>query len=169
VTRWWLTLADRANGASAAALARDEHGAPVGTLAAWARPGKPLRSALRVDGRIVDGDGEAAWVSLVLAPEGVRLPFDDVVVQQARRDFLAGVPADAVSTLLRDNSTFAGAITVARGPDARHALRRDPFARIFPARILQVDSGLLGRVPAPVGPSIERYGSENPWPWERFS
>ncbi len=89
----------------------------------------------------------------MLAPEGVRLAFDDVAVQQARRDVLAWLE---------------GAITVARGSAGRAKLADDPFARIFAARILSVDGGLLGRVPAPVGPTIERYGSANPWPWERF-
>ena len=51
---------------------------------------------------------------------------------------------------------------------ARALLADDPFARVFPARMLRVDGGLFGRVPPPVGPTIERYGSANPWPWDRF-
>ncbi len=47
-------------------------------------------------------------------------------------------------------------------------LADDPFARIFPARLLDVDSGLFGAVPPPAGPTIERYGSTEPWPWDRF-
>jgi hypothetical protein len=69
---------------------------------------------------------------------------------------------------LRDDSHFEGAITIARGCAARAKLADDPFACIFPARIVRVDGGLLGRVPPPVGPTIERYGSANPWPWDRF-
>ena len=47
-------------------------------------------------------------------------------------------------------------------------LADDPFARQFPARILRVDAGLLGTMPAPVGPGTQRYGAGNPWPWDRF-
>ena len=77
------------------------------------------------------------------------------------------LPADAVSTLLSDASHFEGAITVARGPRVAR-LSDDPFARVFPARILRVEGGLFGRDPAPCGPVIERYGSAQPWPWDRF-
>jgi hypothetical protein len=44
----------------------------------------------------------------------------------------------------------------------------DPFARLFPARILRVDAGLLGTMPPLVGPGTQRYGAGNPWPWDRF-
>jgi hypothetical protein len=59
-------------------------------------------------------------------------------------------------------------VTVARDADERRLRWEDPFARIFPARILRVEAGLFGRVPAPAGPTIERYGSSQPWPWDRF-
>jgi hypothetical protein len=120
-----------------------------------------------VDRRLIDPDGDAARVSLVLAPPNVRLGFDDLAVQQARRRVLAGPPFDGVSTLLRDSSHFEGAVTIARGAGAAR-LEDDPFARIFPARLLDVEGGLFGRVPAPAGPTIERYGSAEPWPWDRF-
>jgi len=55
-----------------------------------------------------------------------------------------------------------------RGPRARARLADDPFARVFPARVLRVAAGVLGRVAPPVGPVIERHGSANPWPWDRF-
>jgi len=58
------------------------------------------------------------------------------------------------------------AITVVRG--AGRQLVDDPFARLFPARILRVEGGVLGRVPLPCEPTIERYGSARPWPWDRF-
>jgi hypothetical protein len=106
---------------------------------------------------------------LVLAPGGVALPFDDLAVQQARRAVLSRPPLAAVSTLLRDDSHFAGAITVARSTDGMRWLREDPFARIYPAMLLTVEAGILGSVAAPIGPTIERYGSGNPWPWDRFS
>jgi hypothetical protein len=47
-------------------------------------------------------------------------------------------------------------------------LRDDPFARIFPARVLTVGAGLFGAVAPPAGPTIERYGSTEPCPWDRF-
>jgi hypothetical protein len=167
-TRCWLALVDaEPEGATAAARATGLDGRPAGFLAAWIRRAKPVRGALRADPRIVDPAGPEALVSLVLAPPGMRLAFDDVAVQQARRDVLAHPPFDAVSTLLRDDSHFEGAITVARdGQRAR--LRDDPFARVFPARLLRVEVGVLGRALPPAGPTIERYGSAQPWPWDRF-
>jgi hypothetical protein len=158
-----------AAGADAAAAAATLDGQPVGTLAAWHQRRKPLRGALRVDERVVDPGGPPAWISLVLARPGVRLPFDDLAVQQARRAVLSGSPADAVSTLLRDDSHFDGAITITHSPDAVLQLRDDPFARIFPAKLLAIGAGILGSTPAPTGPTIERYGSSNPWPWDRFT
>src|SRR5207342_11338 len=116
--------------------------------------------AWRADARLVDPEGEPAEVSLVLAPDGVRLPVDDLAVQQARRDVLAGRPPDAVSMLLRDASGFEGSITVQRPGGGRRG-GSDPFARVFPARRLEVEAGLFGRVPPPAGPTIERYGSAN--------
>ena len=134
-----------------------------GWMVAWQRHAKPVRDARRIDARIIDPAGDAATVSLVLPPEGVRLAFDDLAVQQARRDLLGRPPVDAVSTLLSDASHFEGAITVMRA-----RIVDDPFARIFPARLTQVGPGLFGRVPPPCGPTIERYGSAQPWPWDRY-
>jgi hypothetical protein len=153
--------------ATAAAWA-SEDGERVGVLAAWCRRAKPFRGALRMDGRLADPDGEPALVSLVLPPPGVRLKFDDVAVQQARRRVLAGAPLDGVSTLLSDASHFEGALSVARGA-RRRLLAGDPSARVFPARLLEVEGGVLGATPAPAGPTIERYGSAEPWPWDRFA
>ena len=164
----WLALVEEAPAdATACAIATELDGAPAGHLAIWDRRGRPTREARRVDARLLDRDGAEAHVSLVRLPSGVRLPFDDVAVQQARRAVLATPPFDAVTTLLSDASHFEGSLTVARGADVAR-LRGDPFARIFPARILRVASGALGRIPAPAGPVIERYGSARPWPWDRF-
>jgi hypothetical protein len=164
----WMALLDApARDATAQAPAHRADGGPAGWLAAWRQRARPVRGARRVDDRLVDPEGEAAWVSLVRPPDGVRLAFDDLAVQQARRRVLAELPQDAVSTLLRDASHFEGAITVARGAGIAR-LVDDPFARIFPALILQVGPGVLGVVAAPAGPTIERYGSANPWPWDRF-
>lgn len=169
MSRCWLALVEGpAEGADAAARAFTTDGLPAGTLAAWRRRAKPVRDALRVDERLIDPDGSAAWISLVLPPPGVRLPFDDPAVQQARRHVLLHPFAAAVSTLLRDDSHFEGAITVARSPNEKQHLSEDPFARIFPSRRLSVAAGILGAVLPPTGPATERYGSGNPWPWDRF-
>jgi hypothetical protein len=170
VSRCWLALIDGpVEGAQACAGASTLDGLQVGLLAAWRRKAKPVSTALRVDDRLIDAAGAPAWISLALAPPGVRVPFDDLAVQQARRVVLSRPPLGAVSTLLRDDSHFEGAITVARSTDADWWLREDPFARIFPRRLLAVDAGILGSVAAPTGPTIERYGSGNPWPWDRFN
>jgi hypothetical protein len=34
--------------------------------------------------------------------------------------------------------------------------------------MLRVEAGLLERTCAPRGPTIERYGSAQPWSWDRF-
>ena len=165
----WLALVDEPPGRADAWAAVQEHdGAPAGVLAAWLRHAKPVRDARRIDARIVDRSGAAAVISLVRPPAGVRLAFDDLAVQQARRRILAGPPFDAVTTLLRDASHYEGSLVVARGPRVR-LLDDDPFARLFPARRLRVGPGLLGTALPPAGPTIERYGSANPWPWDRYT
>ena len=165
----WLALVDEPPGdADAAARLRTLAGEPAGVLAAWRRRAKPVRHALRADARIVDPEGASARISLVLPPPGRRLKFDDLAVQQARRDLLLGQPFDAVTTLLRDASHFEGSLLVARGAAAAR-LGDDPFARLFAPQILRVGAGVLGRVPWPAGPVIERYGSAQPWPAERFA
>lgn len=164
----WLALVDEhPEGADASAVARTLAGERVGVLAAWRRRAKPVSHAWRVDARIVDHGGASARLSLVLPPPGIRLAFDDVAIQQARRELLLGEPFDAVTTLLRDDSHFEGSLLVARG-EAVARLGEDPFARVFPARVLHVGAELLGRVPWPAGPVIERYGSAQPWPADRF-
>jgi hypothetical protein len=169
MSRCWLArIEGPVKGADATARAFTTDGHPAGTLAAWRQRAKPVREALRVDERLIDPDGAAAWISLVLPPPGVRLAFDDPAVQQARRLVLSHPFPAAVSTLLRDDSHFEGAITVARSPAEKHRLGEDPFARIFPATLLAVEAGILGSVEPPTGPTIERYGSGNPWPWDRF-
>jgi hypothetical protein len=170
VSRCWLALIEGpAEGAQASAGASTLDGRQAGTLAAWLQKAKPVRNALRVDERLVDPRGAKAWISLVLAPPGVRLPFDDLAVQQARRLVLSRPPLAAVSTLLRDDSHFEGAISVARSANEMRWLHDDPFAMIYPAMLLAVEAGILGSLAAPTGPTIERYGSGNPWPWDSFN
>ena len=165
----WLALLDEPfAGADAQARVHDRDGTPRGWLAAWRRRARPAREALRADDRLLDRSGPPAWLSLIWLPADRRPPFDDLAVQQARRDVLARPPFDAFSTLLADASHFAGSLTVARGA-AVARLADDPFARLQPARVLAVGAGVLGRVAPPCGPTIERYGSATPWPWDRFS
>jgi hypothetical protein len=165
---WLALLEEPAAGADAQARVRDRDGTAAGWLAAWRRRARPARAALRADERLLDPAGAPARLSLVWLPADRRPPFDDLAVQQARRDVLARSPLDAISTLLADASHFAGSLTVARGA-AVARLGDDPFARLHPARVLEVEAGVLGRVPPPCGPTIERYGSARPWPWDRFS
>jgi len=166
----WLALVPEApDDADAAAPVHDAGGGSAGVLALWRRQGRPAREARRVDVRLLDPTGPPATVSLVRPPAGVSLLFDDLAVQEARRRVLAGPRFDAVTTLLSDASHFEGAITVARGAAQVARLRDDPFARIFAARVLTVGAGALGTLPAPAGPTIERYGSANPWPSDRFT
>jgi hypothetical protein len=46
-------------------------------------------------------------------------------------------------------------------------LADDPFARVYPARILRVGPGVFGWVAPPAGPAIQRYGGK-PWPAAGF-
>jgi len=87
-------------------------------------------------------------------------------VSHAIRDVLLGRPADVLSTLLRDDFRFVGAITAVRGHEDR--LADDPFARIFPSLRVHVGAGLLGRMLPPAGPTMQRHGSGNPWPAGTF-
>lgn len=172
MTRAWIAVVDAGPvGADAAAPLTTLDGVPSGWLAAWLRAPKPLREARRVDPRLIDADGAEGHVSLVWPDRahGLRA-FDDTAVQQARREVLrSAFPPDGVSTLLVDDSHFAGAITVRRGPSAAGRLRTgDPFARIEPARVLHVGPGVVGTLLLPAGPVIERHGSAQPWPWPWF-
>ncbi len=165
---WLALVGEPPADADAAASAADEDGRPAGVLAAWTRRGRPARDAVRADIRILDRRGAGADVSLVLAPAGMRVLFDDPAVQQARREILAGPAPDCFTTLLSDASHFEGALSAWRGAPA-WTVRADPFARIFPARRLRIGPGLLGVTPPLAGPTIERYGSARPWPWDRFA
>ena len=105
---WFDLLDEPSTTATAQAAAFYADGRPAGWLAAWCRRARPTRHARRIDDRIIDPDGAPCWVSLVHPPAGVRLPFDDVAVQHARRRVLGQPFPDAVSTLLSDASHFEG-------------------------------------------------------------
>jgi hypothetical protein len=164
---WFAFLPERPTDAFATAPAFRADGAQLGFLAIWkVGAGRKPIGALGIDARAVDPRGEPAWISLALAPERLRVLFDDPAVSQAMRIVLAGPPVDVVSALVRDPSTIGGAFT------ATHAatwdgLADDPFARLFPRMLLRVDAGFVGAMPAPAGPSVQRYAGA-PWPWDRF-
>ncbi len=164
----WFDLGAEPTGTVlASAEAWSIEGLPVGFLTAWSADGpRPTPTAAKIDARAIDADGADGWASLVLAPPGLFLPFDDPAVAQAIRMVLAMAPADVFSTLVEGDDRCRGALTALHGEPGR--LAYDPFANLFPAVAVRVGPGLLGHMPAPVGPSIQRYGGANPWPWDRF-
>ena len=152
--------------AYASAPVATDSGSPAGFVAAWASEVKRPRGASKIDARAVDPDGPAGWVSVVVPPAEQTLPFDDPAVAEAIRRVLALPPADVCSTLSLSDDRWAGALTAMYERDSR--LDGDPFAILYPARILHVESGFLGHTPALPGPVMQRYGGGNPWPWDRF-
>ena len=169
MTWCWFALAPtRPEGAVATAELRTLDGTPAGYAAAWASGNDQPQGALRIDADAIDPDGEPATVSLVLPPSGVSLLFDDPAVSGALRRVLLGERATVLSTLLVDESHFGGALTGVRDGHER-LLADDPFARLFPARLLRFGAGLLGSTPGLPGPVIARYGGGEPWPWSRFA
>ncbi|MDQ6782068.1 MAG: hypothetical protein M3063_01200 [Actinomycetota bacterium] len=165
----WLWLAVRdaaAAGTRASASLQTRDGLPGGFLAAWDATEERPPGAVKVDARAVDLVGEPGWVSLVMAPGVISLPFDDPAVSGAIRRVLSLEPAAVCSTLTVGDDRFVGALTACHELDGR--LRGDPFAALFPARLLHIDGGFLGETPGLPGPVIQRYGAANPWPWDRF-
>lgn len=160
----WIARVDARPADAWAAAAVTRRGEPAGHLAAWPSGRKPTASAVRADARVVDPGGAAATVSLVLVPRGRELLFDDPAVSGALRRVLAGPPPDAITTLVRDSSHFAGSATVRRD-GLQHD---DPFARVAHAEVLEVGAGLFGRVPPVPGPVTQRY-SGLPWPAAGFT
>ena len=177
MSRTWLALLPAVDGSTSDPLAAvpvppsahadlySADGGFLGVLAAWHRPGKPVRDAVLVDAAAIDPHGAPGWVSLLLLPRDRAPLFDDPAVSGALRAVLAGPPADVVSTLVRDSTHFAGAVTVRR--DAPAALADDPFARLGRPLLARVGGGLFGRRPAPAGPVIQRYAGQ-PWPAAGF-
>jgi len=164
---WFDLCPDPATGTVASARVSDANGTPQGVLCAWASDqDRPTPTAAKVDSRAIDPSGEPGSVSLVLAPDGLYLPFDDPAVAHATRMVLAMSPADVCSTLVDGDDRFRGSLTGTHGDDGR--LRYDPFGVLFPAVVLRVEAGILGRMSSPVGPVTQRYGATNPWPWDRF-
>lgn len=163
----WLALRPAApEGAATVIPVTTPAGEGAGVLAAWAREAQRRPGALRVDHRALLGGSEATWLSLVLLPEGGGVAFDDGVVTGAIRRRLALAWPGLCSTLLVDWGTFGGALTAGR--DAAD-VADDPFARVGRRLLLRVPAGSLGTMPAPTGPGVTRYGSGNPWPWDRYA
>jgi hypothetical protein len=163
---WFSFLAEPPDVAFAAASAYTPDGRLAGYVAAWEADRRRPPRAVSIDPRAVDPAGEEAWVSLALAPPGVRILYDDPAVCQAMRAVLSGPPLAAMSTLARDTSTIGGAFTAVRGT-SYVLLADDPFGRTLPARVLRVERGFVGTMLSPTGPGIQRY-SGAPWPWDRF-
>jgi hypothetical protein len=164
---WFAFRPERPTDTFASTPAFRADGAQLGFLATWrVGDGRKPVGALGNDARAIDAHGGPAWISLSLAPERIRVLFDDPAVCQAMRVVLAGPPVDVVSTLVRDASTIGGAFTATHAATP-YGLADDPFARLFPRMLLRVDTGFVGTMPAPAGPSVQRYAGA-PWPWDRF-
>ncbi|MGH8932150.1 MAG: hypothetical protein ACRDZO_16400 [Egibacteraceae bacterium] len=163
---WFALCPQTPDGAVAAAPIHGMDGTALGVLAAWDPACDRPEGAAKIDARAIDPDGSEATASLVLAPNLVGVPFDDLAVSQAIRAVLALPPADVLSTLLVGDSWFVGAVTAVYG--AKDRLEYDPFGLIFPARLVRVGAGLLGHMPPAAGPSMQRHGSSTPWPAGAF-
>jgi hypothetical protein len=120
----------------------------------------------RLDPRCLAGERvRGAYANVCTGPS---IRFDEPEIQQARRDVLAwwlpllGPELVCLTTLVVDESRCGGAITVAT---TTAFFQSDPFARIFPATVVETD--LFARVLPPAGPAIERY-SGLAWPGGAF-
>ena len=164
--RWLALRPEPPAGAAHVVPVSDADGAPAGVLAAWDQEPERPAGALRVDHRTLLGGSDATWASLVVLPEGGGIPFDDGAVIGALRRRLAQRWPGTCSTLLVDWGTFGGALTAGR---ERSDVADDPFARLGNRRLLRVPAGSFGAIPAPTGPGTTRYGSGNPWPWDRYA
>ncbi|MBA3743217.1 hypothetical protein [Sporichthya sp.] len=124
----------------------------------------------KIDPAVLDSDGPPGWLSLSWT-DGAVLPFDDVAVSGAVRARLRSGHAAFMSTRTRGDDTLAGAVTGVTGCTAEQAvvlLRDDPFARLFPRRLVSYGPGIFGPNPPPAGPATQRYGAATPWPSDRF-
>lgn len=102
----------------------------------------------------------ASW--LVLAEDEQPL-FDAAEVLEARRFLLRQWPPFGASSLVGDSVHLAGSVLL--GPPGSR-FEDDPFARLGSRKLLQTQ-GFFVPVPAPTGPSLERYAGAA-WPYDRF-
>ncbi|HUP84719.1 MAG TPA: hypothetical protein VM143_03530 [Acidimicrobiales bacterium] len=159
----WLALVDDAVPADAGGSVAVRDGR---SLVWWEKSVARPPGGLRVDERIVAGGGRATWVSWCRLEGEASFAFDDGAVTGAlRRRHTAAWP-EACSTMLVDWSRIAGAVTTGT---SIVEVAGDPFAIVFPRTLLRVAAGSLGPIPAPTGPGVTRYGSGNPWPWDRYA
>ena len=132
---WLAVVPDRPKDAFAVGELHSVHGDSAGFIATWRCEGARPHGALGVDVRAIDPAGVPAWLSLGLAPKGLRFLFDDPAVSWALRGVLGGPHVRAMSTLTVDSATIGGALTAydacpsSTQPD-------DPFARLFPTHVL---------------------------------
>lgn len=167
----WLVIAPQAiPGGTAGGALREVDGTPVGQLSVTLGRRRPARSALRIDPRLVDPDGPAWALSLVIPAADRRPLFDDPAVVGAIRAALAETRATPLlSSLVVDPTRWCGSIS---GTDPATAAgwpgwyRRDPFRRLWPGRSLLLDQGVLAAVPLS-GPGTQRYAGA-PWPYPGF-
>lgn len=166
---WFNHVDDIPPSALASAEVSTPDGDPAGWFAAWDADddGAP-DSAARIDDRLIDTDGQRAWVSYTRAPHGVSVNFDDPAVVEAMRRTLLAASVHAMSTLIVDAMHYGGSIRILHAEDPGRLATDDPFGSIFRPRLLRVGAGLFGPVPAPAGPAAQRYGATNPWPNDRF-
>ena len=123
------------------------------------------------DERCLEGEAEpVAWASVCASTASdAAIPFDAPEVQFARREAYAwwiplfGADLVCITTLALDGVRCGGAITVVR---RERDLGADPFARLFPATVLDA-GGLFAAVAPPPGPVVERYAG-HPWPGGGF-
>ena len=163
---WLALLPDRPEGVLAAAAVRCLDDSSQGWLAAWATESRPHPYAYRADPAVIDFDGPAAAVSLVLPNDQRRPLFDDPSVVQAIRMVAAASQLTAVTTLTADPVHYAGSL-LATSPAVVLAWPGwwsvDPFVRVGPRRRLLVDAGLLADRVAVLGPGTQRRAGA-PWP-----
>ena len=67
---WLARIAEEVDGALASAPLTDAAGTPAGVLAAWPAGRKPVAQAVRADSRVIDPEGAAGWLSIVLIDRG---------------------------------------------------------------------------------------------------
>lgn len=127
--------------------------------------------AFLADERCFEGPPvERAWASVCASTDpGATIRFDEPEVQFARREAFAwwipllGPDLVCLTTLALDGARYGGAITVVR---SARDLRDDPFAQLFPGRMIEC-GGLFSEVAPPPGPVVERYAGA-PWPGGSF-
>ena len=133
---WLAFCSEQPRGALAVAELHAVDGTAAGFIAAWPRKHARPLGALGVDARAIDPAGGPAWLSVAVAPSGMRFLFDDPAVSWALRCVLARQPVRAISTLTLDSAAIGGALTAY---DACPPLSQsdDPFARLFPTRVFR--------------------------------